>query len=100
MDNAPLTSHWVHVHPAGLQFHVEGGATLLQAADKAGVQWPRSCRNGTCRACMCRLLSGTVVHTIDWPGLLPEEKTAGYVLPCVARPTSDIVVELSCAIEL
>jgi ferredoxin len=42
---------------------------------------------------MCRLLDGQIQHTIDWPGLLPEEKLAGWILPCVAQPRSDVVIE-------
>jgi len=57
------------------------------------VQLPSSCRNGTCRTCMCRLISGEVAYSIDWPGLSAQEKAEGYVLPCVARPTSNLVLE-------
>jgi ferredoxin len=74
--------------------------TLLDAADAARVQLPRSCRNGTCRTCICRVVSGTVVHTIAWPGLLPEEKSAGYILPCVAQPMSNVVLDHPTAIAL
>jgi ferredoxin len=83
----------VKVLPADLQYDVEGDLTLLEAAEMSRVQLPSSCRNGTCRTCMCRLVSGDVTYTIEWPGLTPEEKTEGYVLPCVARPTSNVVIE-------
>ena len=42
---------------------------------------------------MCRMVHGEVTYTIEWPGLTAEEKAEGYVLPCVARPTSDVVLE-------
>ncbi|MEY4122029.1 MAG: hypothetical protein RLZZ457_867 [Pseudomonadota bacterium] len=83
----------VNVLPADLQYDVEGDLTLLEAAEMSRVQLPSSCRNGTCRTCMCRLVSGEVRYTIEWPGLTPEEKTEGYVLPCVAQPTSNVVLE-------
>jgi ferredoxin len=83
----------VRIEPAQLQYDVEGDLTLLEAADMSRVQLPSSCRNGTCRSCMCRLLSGEVAYSIDWPGLSAEEKADGYVLPCVARPTSNLVLE-------
>lgn len=92
MATLPPTPCTVRLEPSGLQYGVAGTDTLLEAAETGGVPWPSSCRNGTCRTCICRLISGTVTHTIEWPGLLPEEKTAGYVLPCVARPTSDVVL--------
>jgi ferredoxin len=53
----------------------------------------RSCRNGTCRQCMCRLVSGEITYTLDWPGLSAEEKREGLVLPCVAQPRSDVVLK-------
>lgn len=83
----------VKVEPAGLQYDVEGDLSLLEAAEMSRVQLPSSCRNGTCRTCMCRLLSGEVSYAIEWPGLTAEEKAEGYVLPCVARPLSDVVLE-------
>jgi ferredoxin len=69
----------VKVEPAGLQYDVEGDLTLLEAAELSRIELPSSCRNGT--------------YTIEWPGLSAEEKTEGYVLPCVARPTSNVVLE-------
>ncbi len=83
----------VNVEPAGLQYDVEGDLSLLEAAEMSRVQLPSSCRNGTCRTCMCRLLSGEVSYAIEWPGLTAEEKAEGYVLPCVARPLSNVVLE-------
>ena len=83
----------VNVEPAGLQYDVEGDLSLLEAADMSRVQLPSSCRNGTCRTCMCRMLSGEVSYAIEWPGLTAEEKAEGYVLPCVARPLSNVVLE-------
>ena len=83
----------VKVDPAGLQYDVEGDLTLLEAAEMSRIELPSSCRNGTCRTCVCRLVSGEVTYTIEWPGLSAEEKAEGYVLPCVARPTSNVVLE-------
>lgn len=65
---------------------------LLQSMESGGIAWPSSCRNGTCRTCIGRLVSGTVRYEIEWPGLLAEEKEEGYVLPCVAHPCSDVVL--------
>lgn len=62
------------------------------AAARAGVVLPSSCRNGTCRTCICRVQSGTARHLIEWPGLSLEEKREGYILPCVAVATSDLVI--------
>jgi ferredoxin len=85
----------VKVEPAGLQYDVEGDLSLLEAAEMSRIELPSSCRNGTCRTCMCTLVSGEVRYTVEWPGLSAEEKAEGYVLPCVARPTSNVVIEQS-----
>jgi ferredoxin len=81
------------VLPADLQYDVEGDLSLLEAAEMSRVQLPSSCRNGTCRTCMCRLVSGEVAYTVAWPGLSAEEKAEGWVLPCVARPLSNVVLD-------
>lgn len=82
----------LHLPETAETLTVPAGATLLRALLDAGVAWPASCRNGTCRACIGQLVSGTVRYSVEWPGLLPEEKTLGCVLPCVACPTSDVVL--------
>lgn len=72
--------------PLAVTVPVATGQSLLEAALAAGVNLPRSCRNGTCRACRCQMLSGAVRYRTDWPGLSADERDAGDVLPCVALP--------------
>lgn len=67
---------------------------LLVSLEQGGIDWPSSCRNGTCRTCMCLLTQGQVRYEIDWPGLSAEEKAEGWVLPCVARPVSDVTLQV------
>jgi ferredoxin len=92
--SAPPTviNHRLTIQPGGWQARVAPHQSLLQAAQAAGVRLPSSCRNGTCRACLCRLLSGSIRYQVDWPGLLAEEKADGWILPCVATATSDVVI--------
>jgi len=86
--------HWkVTLEPAQLTFEAPAELTVLQAAEAAGVAMPSSCRNGTCRTCLCRLRSGTVSYSVEWPGVSLEEKAGGYFLPCVASATSDLGIE-------
>ncbi|HEY1091160.1 MAG TPA: 2Fe-2S iron-sulfur cluster-binding protein [Burkholderiaceae bacterium] len=68
--------------------------TLLLSALAAGLRLPHSCRNGTCRACIAQLLEGQIEYLIEWPGLSAEEKAEGWVLPCVACPRSDVLLQL------
>ena len=88
----PLTVAWLSRGGGGRRLPVAPGQTLLAALRAAGEAWPASCRNGTCRTCLGWLEAGAVRHTVEWPGLLPEEKAAGAVLPCVACPASAEVV--------
>ena len=68
-------------------------AAQLLAAEQAGIALPNSCRNGSCRTCLCRLVQGDIRWRIDWPGLSPDEKREGWILPCVASACSDLVLE-------
>lgn len=78
--------------PEGQSFDAAAGTPLLQSALQAGIFLESSCRNGTCRSCICRLASGKVSYRIAWPGLSAEEKAEGWILPCVAYPASDVVL--------
>lgn len=84
----------VRLEPLGLDFDAEPGTTLLQAAESAGFDLPSSCRNGTCRTCICQRLSGETRHLIEWPGLSIDEKEEGWILPCVAEPLGDVVLDV------
>ncbi|HEX9773049.1 MAG TPA: 2Fe-2S iron-sulfur cluster-binding protein [Steroidobacteraceae bacterium] len=60
---------------------------VLDAAGRAGLDLPYSCRAGVCSTCRAKLVRGTVelennVALEDW------ELEAGYILCCQARPTS------------
>jgi len=77
----------------GWEFDVSTDETILTSAAKANIRLASSCRNGTCRTCLCRLSAGSVRYGIEWPGLSTEEKHEGYILPCVAYPESDLLIE-------
>lgn len=83
------------VQPLGWCVRVAPGQSLLEAVRAAGVRLRSSCRNGTCRACLCRLVEGEVCYRVDWPGLTAEERAEGWILPCVALVAADVVIEAS-----
>lgn len=78
--------------PSGWRFAVPAGEPILRAAEAAGFELPSSCRNGTCRTCLCRKESGEVRYLVEWPGLSFDEKREGDILPCVAVPVTDVVL--------
>lgn len=84
----------VTLHPQQWEFEAAPGASVLAAADQAGLRLPSSCRNGSCRSCLCRMLSGRVRYLIEWPGLSREEKQEGYILPCVAVAETALTLEV------
>ncbi|PUE47855.1 ferredoxin [Limnohabitans sp. 2KL-1] len=80
------------IEPDGHRFDAGREQSLLQSMEQAGLQWPSSCRAGTCRTCMGHLSAGQVRYKMAWPGMTAEEKAEGCVLPCVAFPVSDVVL--------
>lgn len=78
--------------PTDQQFDAPADTPLLLAAERAGIDMPSSCRNGTCRTCITLLTAGQVGYRIAWPGLSAEEKEEGWILPCVAYPRSDVAL--------
>ena len=67
---------------------------VLDAALRAGLNLPHSCKGGSCGACRARLLEGTIAYPHGRPlGLSEAEEAEGLVLLCHARALSDLLVE-------
>ncbi len=79
---------------ASVEWPAPADQDLVSSAQQAGWRLPRSCRNGTCRACLCRLTEGRVDYRVEWPGLSLDERSEGWILPCVALPRSDLVLDV------
>jgi CDP-4-dehydro-6-deoxyglucose reductase len=77
----------------GRAFDSEPGETLLDAAARAGVTLPYSCRSGRCSTCACRVINGESSALHPETGLTERERRNGSVLACVRTATSDLAIE-------
>lgn len=66
-------------------FPVPSGERIVDAATRAGVRLPYSCKGGMCCTCRCKLRDGQIAMDINY-SLEPWELDAGYVLACQSRP--------------
>jgi len=66
----------------------DANETVLEAANKHGLELPFSCKGGMCCTCRCKVAKGSAEMAVNY-SLEPWEIEAGFTLACQARPTSD-----------
>jgi ring-1,2-phenylacetyl-CoA epoxidase subunit PaaE len=65
--------------------------SILDAAARAGLDVPYSCKSGVCATCRCKVLEGQVRMDRNF-ALEKAEVAAGFVLSCQAHPLTERVV--------
>ncbi|MFM7706143.1 MAG: 1,2-phenylacetyl-CoA epoxidase subunit PaaE [Rubrivivax sp.] len=69
----------------------KGDPSILDAAARAGLDVPYSCKSGVCATCRCKVLEGEVRMDRNF-ALEPADLVAGFVLSCQAHPLTERVV--------
>jgi CDP-4-dehydro-6-deoxyglucose reductase/terephthalate 1,2-dioxygenase reductase component len=80
-------AHDIRIAGTDLHFACEPGENILDAALKAGIEMPYSCRKGVCGNCAGGVVAGEVVSPPS------EAKPAGKHLYCQCLPLSDVELE-------
>ena len=65
--------------------------SILDAAQKIGLDVPYACKGGVCCTCKAKVLEGTVEMDVNY-ALEQDELDSGYILTCQAHPTSETVI--------
>lgn len=78
---------------------VIGDETVLESAERRGIGLPYGCRNGACGTCTARLHDGDVDYARSPRALKDRHRADGYVLTCIARPTTDWRLEVGARLQ-
>jgi len=78
---------------ANTTIEVSAHRPLLETLRSQGIELPYGCKYGACITCAAKLLNGEVDQNKQ-VALNNRQIENGYVILCVARPTTDITLEI------
>ncbi|MBW4573922.1 MAG: ferredoxin--nitrite reductase [Aphanothece sp. CMT-3BRIN-NPC111] len=67
--------------------------SILEVAEREGVDIPSSCRSGSCGTCKQKLLEGEVEYEGDPEALEDSDREQGFILTCIGRPMGKVVID-------
>jgi len=86
--------HQVSIDNSDIEFTVEDGESVLDAALRLGLPVPYGCKTGGCGACRARIVSGDIHHEHNPRALSDSERQAGLALLCQAHPETDLHIDV------
>lgn len=82
-----------HLEDESETVEVESDEYVLDAAERAGLELPFSCRRGMCTSCAGELLEGDLDGS-EGTALSPAQEDDGYVLLCCSYPRADCEIRV------
>lgn len=77
----------------GTSFSCKEEESIVEGALRNGVFLEHSCLTGRCSSCKFKVLTGETVTDSEELPLTVAEKEAGYILTCVRKPVSDVLLD-------
>lgn len=84
-------SHRISIEATDAAFDCAPGQSVLDAALRAGIGLPYSCRKGVCGSCVGSIAAGEVTG-VNGAAIRNETCTAEQVLYCMCAPSSDLLL--------
>lgn len=73
---------------------------MADAAYMNGINIPLDCTDGVCGTCKAFCESGDFeIGSYVEDALTDDERAAGFMLPCISKPRSDVVLQIACTSE-
>lgn len=84
-------THRISIDTAEIAFDCTSGQSVLDAALRAGIELPYSCRKGVCGSCAGSIAAGQVTG-INGAAIRNDACASGQVLYCMCTPVADVVL--------
>lgn len=84
----------ITIQPNNVTFEVAEGETILEAAERNGINFPYRCRQGVCTSCVCKTLAGDVSYgDRDESTLMTQtDNQQKFTYACIGYPLTDMTL--------